>query len=208
MNPIRSNILFNGKELKINRADTTGNRLVNSRIHSILRDPFYIGKIRWNDEIYDGKLDEKITPDFYNRKFKQYSDEKDEITESIKQHSTASTGYLNFGINLYELSQRAKGMRDEQRSLIRLVFEKLILDEHKLSWEYSKAFKILSRAVEETNCSKVGKIDDLENGKLEHQEKSDVTGRRDSSLPSRPIWLAGWDDFRTFNLRTDNNYPG
>jgi hypothetical protein len=105
------------------------------------------------------------------------------------KYTTASTGYLNFGTNLYELSQRAKGMRDEQRSLIRLVFEKLILDEHKLSWEYSKAFKILSRAVEETNCSKVDKIDDFENGKFELTKKSDVTGQTGDLLPQRPIWL-------------------
>lgn len=39
------------------------------------------------DKLYDDKLDEKITPDFYSRKFKQYSDEKDEVTESIKKHS-------------------------------------------------------------------------------------------------------------------------
>ncbi len=150
------------------------------------------------DKLYDDKLDEKITPDFYNRKFKQYSQEKDEIAESIKRHSTASTGYLNLGINLYELSQRAreiylkakeKGMLDEQKALIRLVFAKLILDEGKLSWEYSQAFKILSEAVSETNCSKVDKIEDFENGKFEHRKKSDVTEQRDSSLPSRPIWL-------------------
>jgi len=60
------------------------------------------------DKLYDDKLDEKITPDFYTRKFKQYSEEKDDLTESIKKHSTASTGYLNLGINLYELSQRAR----------------------------------------------------------------------------------------------------
>lgn len=37
------------------------------------------------DKLYDDKLDEKITPEFYARKFKQYSEKKDEITESIKR---------------------------------------------------------------------------------------------------------------------------
>ncbi len=150
------------------------------------------------DKLYDDKLDEKIAPDFYERKFRQYSDEKNEITDSIKRHSTASTGYLKFGINVYELSQRAKdiyltakgkGMLEEQRNLIRLIFAKLVLDERKLSWEYSKAFKILSEAVSETNCSKVDKIDDFENGKFEHRKKTDVTGQKGNLLPLRPIWL-------------------
>jgi len=152
------------------------------------------------DKLYDDKLDEKITPDFYARKFKQYSDEKDEIAESIKRHSTASTGYLNLGINLYELSQRAKEiylkakakeMLTEQKSLIKLVFAKLTLDEGKLNWEYSKAFKILSEAVNETNCSKVEKLDDFQNKTFEHRKKSDVTGQKGNLLPSRPIWLLG-----------------
>ena len=154
------------------------------------------------DKLYDDKLDEKITPDFYTRKFKQYSEEKDELTETIKRHSTASTGCLNLGINLYELSQRAKeiylkakakGMLEEQKNLIRLVFAKLTLDEGKLSWEYSKAFKILSQAVEETNCSKVAKLDDLEKETFEHRKKNDVTAQRGDLLPSRPIWLRGED---------------
>lgn len=150
------------------------------------------------DKLYDDKLDEKITPDFYARKFKQYSEEKDEITESMKKHSTASTGYLNLGINLYELSQRAKeiylkakakNMLDEQRSLIRLVFADLKLDEGKLSYTYSKTFKILSEAVEATNGSNIDKFKDLANKKFEPAKKSDVTGQKDSLLPSRPIWL-------------------
>jgi site-specific DNA recombinase len=150
------------------------------------------------DKLYDDKLDEKITPDFYSRKLKQYSDEKDEITESIKKHSQASTGYINLGVNIYELSQRAKelylkakakGMVDEQRALIKFIFATLTVDEGKLSYTYSKTFKILSEAVEETNRPKVDKIDDLENGKFELTKKPDSSTQKDALLPLRPIWL-------------------
>lgn len=150
------------------------------------------------DKLYDDKLDEKITPEFYSRKFKQYSDEKDEVTESIKKHSQASTGYINLGVNIYELSQRAKelylkakanGMVDEQRALIRFIFATLIVDEGKLSYTYSKTFKILSEAVSATNGSNVDKFKGFDNGKFEPTIKSDVTGQKDSLLPSRPIWL-------------------
>ena len=150
------------------------------------------------DKLYDDKLDEKITQEFYNRKFKQYSKEKDELTETIKRHSTASTGYLNLGINLYELSQRAKeiyltakkkDMLDEQRALIRLVFKKLILDEGKLSWEYSRAFKILSEAVSQTNCSKVENLEGLEKETFEHRELPDNSTKKDALCIKRPIWL-------------------
>jgi len=63
------------------------------------------------------------------------------------------------------------------------------LDEGKLLYDYTKAFKILAQAVKDTNCSKVDKIDKFESESFEHQEKSDVTGQKGSLLPSRPIWL-------------------
>src|SRR3989339_1010087 len=150
------------------------------------------------DKLYDDKLDEKITLDFYNQKFKQYTGEKNTVLETIKKHSQASNGYFNFGINFYELSQRAKqiymtakekGLAEEQRCLIRLVFTNLKLDEGKLLYDYTKAFKILAQAVKETNCSKVDKIDQFECKSFEHQEKSNVTGQKGSLLPSRPTWL-------------------
>ena len=75
------------------------------------------------------------------------------------------------------------------RALIRLVFAKLTLNEGKLSWEYSKAFKILSEAVEATNCPKVDKIDDFENGKFELTKKPDSSTQKDALLPQCPIWL-------------------
>ena len=125
--------------------------------------------------------------------------------DSVQRHSTASTGYLNLGINLYELSQRArkiyliakkKGMLKEQKSLMRLVFAKLILDEGKLSWEYSKAFKILSEAVKATNCSKVQKIDDFERKTFEHAKKPNDSTKKDDLLLDRPIWLPRSDSNR------------
>lgn len=158
------------------------------------------------DKLYDDKLDEKITPDFYSRKFKQYSDEKDEVTESIKKHSNASTGFLNLGVSIYELSQRAKeiylaakakDMVDEQRALIRFVFGSLTVDEGKLSYTYSKTFKILSEAVAETNGPKVEKIDDLEIQKFELTKKPYSSTQKDALLPLRPIWLPVWDFIRT-----------
>ncbi len=164
------------------------------------------------DKLYDDKLDEKITQAFYDRKFKQYSKEKEELTETIKRHSTASTGYLNLGINIYELSQRAKEiyltakkkkMLKEQRALIRLVFKKLILDEGKLSWEYSRAFKILSETVSQTNCSKVENLDDFEKETFEHQEKHESSTKKDAFCTKHPIWLPLKDSFCNRKLEFD-----
>jgi hypothetical protein len=94
-------------------------------------------------------------------------------------------------------------MLDEQRSLIRLVFADLKLDEGKLSYTYSKTFKIFSEAVAATNGSNVYKMDDLENGKFELSKNGDVTGQKGSFSPSRPIWLPLKDLFCNYKIKFD-----
>lgn len=71
--------------------------------------------------------------------------------------------------------------------MIRLVFAKLTLDEGKLTWEYSKTFKILSEAVDQTNCSKVANLEDFEKDTFEHRKKTDNSTKKEALLPLRPI---------------------
>lgn len=120
------------------------------------------------------------------------------VLDVIQKHSKASSSYLNLGISLYELSQRAKdiyllakekGLRDEQRSLIRLVFSDLRLDEGKLLFEYSKTFRILAEAIAQTNRSKVDKKEDFESETFELTKKPDNSTKKDALLPLRPAWL-------------------
>jgi len=47
--------------------NTNGNKIVKSRIHCLLSDPFYIGKFRWNDEEYRGNHDALIDDDTFNK---------------------------------------------------------------------------------------------------------------------------------------------
>src|SRR3990170_5592705 len=44
-----------------------GSKVVKSRIHYLLTEPFYIGKNRWNDELYDGKQETFIDRETFNR---------------------------------------------------------------------------------------------------------------------------------------------
>jgi len=80
-------------------------------------------------------------------------------------------------------------MVDEQRALVKFIFATLTVNEGKLTYTYSKTFKILSEAVEETNRPKVDKIDDLKNGKFELTKKPDNSTQNDALLPLRPFWL-------------------
>lgn len=44
-----------------------GYRVVRSRLASLLADPFYMGKIVWNDEVYEGKQEALVSRDTFER---------------------------------------------------------------------------------------------------------------------------------------------
>jgi len=154
------------------------------------------------DRLYDDKLDGKITEVFYQRKAKQYSEEKEEISSAIQRHSNANIKYYELGINLYELSQRSKEIylkasQEERRQLLNLVLNKLQLNNGKLNYIFSKPFELLSKAIKETNSSKEGNLIDSPAKIFELQKiRSNGVKNRDF-LPVCPVWRRRWDDFRT-----------
>ncbi len=150
------------------------------------------------DKLYDEKLDGKITEEFYNRKFKQYSDELKAADKALVKHSEASIKYFELGINFYTLSQKAtaiyqKALLDQKRMLIRLVFENLTLNEGALIIKYTKAFQILHDAVQYTNGSKVLKNEEKVDKIFEPAKKVDITGQTGDFGAYRPVLLPRLD---------------
>lgn len=148
------------------------------------------------DRLYDDKLDGKISEDFYENKFKQFSEEKERVVSSIQRHSHADTKYLQLGSTLYDLSQRAtdiydKAKIDDKRQLLRLVFSKMTLDEGKLDFKYTPAFKLLSEAVSLTNSSKVTRMPKIKEDIFEPSKKLDSKGQTAYLYADRPTWLRG-----------------
>jgi DNA invertase Pin-like site-specific DNA recombinase len=146
--------------------------------------------------LYDDKLDGKISSDFYEQKFREYAKEKEEIISSIEKHSNAQNKYFELGINILELSQKAKEIylkasEEQKRMLLNLVFSKLTLNNGKLKVFYSRPFEICLRGVQFTN-----KI-------FEPQfsiQKSPKRAKTD-------ILLRGWDEFRTLKWIDEIDCP-
>jgi hypothetical protein len=133
------------------------------------------------DRLYDDKLDGKISEEFYERKFKQYSKEKEEIESAIKRHERANLKYYELGLNLYELSQKAreiylKANLEEKRQLIKLVFKELFLNGNYLAFTYTKPFELISKAVKETNSSKIKVSPQIPSEKFEPLKMSSKQG--------------------------------
>jgi len=120
------------------------------------------------DVLYDDKLDGKISEAFYQKKFKQYSEELENTNQDLQKYANASIKYFELGLNIYKLSQKAKQIYikikslEDKQQLIRLVFQDMTLNEGTLEVKYTPAFQILAEAVRVTNSSKMRKTKKLE----------------------------------------------
>ena len=101
------------------------------------------------DALYDDKVDGKIEQAFFERKFQQYKGEQTAIINRKKWLMESNTNYVNLGLNILELSQKAGQIYssrsiEEKRKLLKLVFLNLPLKDGKLSPVYTSAFNIIA----------------------------------------------------------------
>ena len=108
--------------------------------------------------IYEDKIDHKIAQDFYERKFKQYTAEKEQILSDLKKLNDAKTKYYEAGYSIHELALRAKDIynskkatTEEKRLLLSRAFSKMTLQDGKLLPNYSLAFEFLATWMPKAN---------------------------------------------------------
>ncbi len=114
------------------------------------------------DKMYEDKLDEKITEEFYNRKAKEYEKEQAEINEERQKHQASDISYRELGLSFYELSQRNKEIYlklrekpEEKRKLLKLVFQDFKLNNGILNYTYTKPFEILAKIAKSSKVPKI-----------------------------------------------------
>lgn len=134
------------------------------------------------DRIYDDKLDGRIGDDFYQRKFDQFSQERDSILNSIKKHSSSDENYFKLSLNFFELVQRAKEIYisikevEKKRSLLRLMFKSFSLSDSDFKYEFTEAFKLIAQATDLSNCLKIKKAITSDRKIFEHTQKATGSG--------------------------------
>ena len=77
----------------------------------------------------------------------------------------------------------------KRRKLLRLVFEAILVDKGRVSFTYTKAFMLISEAVDQTNRSKLLKQGNLEDNIFEPDKKLDITHQTEDFYAQRPILL-------------------
>jgi len=104
------------------------------------------------DKIYDDKIDEKISEDFYKKKYEQYKVEQEQILDSLNKHKDANMKYFEMGVTVLQMAKQAwkiyinrdkLEMVDDKKLLLSLIFSNTTLNGKKVEDSFHKAFKII-----------------------------------------------------------------
>ncbi|MCB9805813.1 recombinase family protein [Candidatus Nomurabacteria bacterium] len=148
--------------------------------------------------LYEDRLDERISVEDYDTKANELQNQKEELLSYIKSHSDTLNKSKELGITLFELSQKApelymKAEPEEKRKLASLVFNVLDIDRGQIVYEYSEPFKILARAVEVSNSSKVAKDIDSSIQIFEPEKNGSIVSPFNSLKTISPVLLPDLD---------------
>lgn len=138
------------------------------------------------EAMYEDKIDRNITPEFYNRKFKEYTKEIEEATEKLKKLNEGNAKYYQAGFALHELAINAskiysskKATVEDKRLLLSKIFSNLCLNASEIKPDYTLAFEFLKKWVPVVNST------------FEPLENVDTKGKEATFVTSHPIVLGG-----------------
>ncbi|MFA6026534.1 MAG: recombinase family protein [Ignavibacteriaceae bacterium] len=140
------------------------------------------------DKIYDDKIDEVITVEYYKKRFKEYSTQKQDILGQLNKMENNIQHYYEVGVEIHDLAYKAKELylstkstTDDKRTLINKIFADLKLKDKKLIAEYTPAYKFLSEWMPKLNAT---------SELLKQGEYYEKTG---AFAPAHPCLLPGQD---------------
>jgi site-specific DNA recombinase len=104
------------------------------------------------DQAYTDKLDGKIPEDLFLRKMKEWREEQSKILSQIRAHQTANHNYLEEGIRLLELANKAyflylRQPAHEKARLLKIVQSNCLWDGVSACPKYRKPFDILAEGL-------------------------------------------------------------
>ena len=102
-------------------------------------------------QMYEDKLDGRISTEFYDQKVKEYKAEQENLMESLSQLNNDNTKYYEAGYAIHELALKAwdiyqseKATVDDKRLLLFYVFSNITLNKRKVKADYTMAYAFLA----------------------------------------------------------------
>jgi site-specific DNA recombinase len=103
------------------------------------------------DTLYDDRLDEKITNEFWERKNKEITDEQSELQEQLSRLKNEEARYFEIWISILDLAFRSREIYErsspqEKRTLLRHIFSNLVLTDGNVAHTFKTPVqKLVSR---------------------------------------------------------------
>lgn len=150
------------------------------------------------DKMYDDRLDGRISAETYDKKAREYEQERKALQSEVLRHQEAGDETRELRVKIFELSQAApnifaKAAIEKQRTLIGLVFERLEMKGGKLSYSFREPFAVLAKNAQGVN-KHGSKVAGLVKSPIDifELEKNGYTKRQKDSFESlRPDLLRG-----------------
>ncbi len=102
------------------------------------------------EAIYEDKIDGKITSEFYEKKAKEYTAQREQIVKELKRLNEDNTKYYEVGYAIHELALKAtdillnnKADISDKRLLLSYAFSNISLIKGEIKPEYTTAFDFL-----------------------------------------------------------------
>lgn len=150
------------------------------------------------ERLYVDKLDQEISAEFYERKSKEYTAEKDGVFTQLQNLNESNTQYYEAGFAIHELALKAKDIYshpntpiEKKRLLLSHIFSNLTLKDRVITANYTLAFEFLSNWIPKLNST----FEPPESGLTKH--------KTDSISQVSPMWL---QSLRVY--RTNGDLPG
>ncbi len=140
------------------------------------------------EAMYLDKLDGRITMEFYDTKFKEFTEEKEVILSELQKLNNDNNLYYEAGYAIHLLASKAKEIYqsekatvEEKRLLLSYVFSNQTLKDRTLAVNYTPAFEFLAKWVPLLNRS------------FEPSKKSLDKMKTEAFASARSVVLRGWD---------------
>lgn len=110
--------------------------------------------------MYEDRLDGRIAAEEYDQRVREFSGERETLTESLKRLNSDNTEYYKVGIAIHELALKArniyqseKASLDERRALLAYAFDSVQVLKGKVAPEFTKGFSFLVQWMPKVNAS-------------------------------------------------------
>ena len=142
------------------------------------------------DAMYLDKLDGRVSEDFFDRKNEEWRAEQAEMRRKIEKHRNANHSYIDDGVRLLELAQKAADLYDRQEMrekcrILVFVFSNSTWKDGRLTPNYRKSFDMLAL----TNAT--------------YQKEKATSPKKDRLFE---IWLPELDEFHSFFMTECPNF--